>query len=127
MLEINQKIALYEQDLQYFQRFSLYFLKIQSSDYHLFYKIGLTSRTLKERLSEIQADVNSVFATPTVEVIFQLPKVAFLEPFFKRKYRTHQYRIADFTEYFRFEAFEVVQLINDFEATAFYLKTTNNL
>ena len=56
ILEINQKIALYEQDLDYFQRFSLYFLKIQSSDYHLFYKIGLTSRTLKERISEIEAE-----------------------------------------------------------------------
>ena len=79
------------------------------------------------QLPEIQSDLNTVFTTPTIEVIYQLPKVAFLEPFFKRKYHAHQYPIADFTEYFRFEAFEVEQLIKDFEATASYLKTVTHL
>jgi hypothetical protein len=122
LLEVNQQIELYQQDFQRFRRFSLYFLKIRSGDYRVFYKIGLTSRPMSERLAEIQTNLDTIFEQPNVEVLYQLQDVAFLELFFKQKFKPQQYPIANFTEYFRFEAFEVKQIVDDFKRIESYLR-----
>ncbi|MEM9885632.1 MAG: competence protein CoiA family protein [Bacteroidota bacterium] len=113
--EVADKLALYEQDLAYFKGFHLYFLKIELDENRAFYKIGLSSRPLAVRIREIERVLKKHFRQLSIEVLYQLKNVAFLENFFKQKYREHRYHIADFTEYFVLDAYLLAEILKEFE------------
>ncbi|MEN0049692.1 MAG: GIY-YIG nuclease family protein [Bacteroidota bacterium] len=98
--ELEEKINLYQKDRAWFEQFKLYFLEIKVSEKAIFYKIGLTSRPLQQRLAEVESTLKKTFGQVQIKVLYQLPNVAFLERFFKQKYRKYRYELEQFTEYF---------------------------
>lgn len=113
--ETTVMLELYQKDLAWFNKFQLYFLEIQTSDYCTFYKIGLTSRNLTTRIQEIRQSLQSLFTELHIKVCFQKAGIAFLEHFFKLKYQQQRYPIQNYTEYFTFEPFEVEALLLELE------------
>ena len=65
-------------------------------------KIGMTHRSIDERLTEIQAELDRYCHHAEAEVIVVLPGKGRVELYFKRKHRRQQYRIGPLTEYFEF-------------------------
>ncbi len=120
IVEVEEKIKYYQADWQWFKQFQLYFLKIEAGAYATFYKIGLTSRQMPVRLKEIQTDLNTIFQKVEIEVVFLCIGIAFLENFFKQKYQHKRYAIAQFTEYFYFEPFEMDAILKELAWIATY-------
>jgi len=107
------QLQLYEQDKFWFEQFKLYCLEIRTGEYAVFYKIGLSSRPLEQRIKEIERVLSQHFPVVKIKVLLALEKVAFLESFFKQKYRNSRYALANFTEYFQFESFEVEAILKE--------------
>ncbi len=112
--EAADKLALYQKELEWFHSFKVYFLEIKTGEYNTFYKIGLTSRTLSERLQEIRKDLKD-FPKLDIQVLYELEGVAFLETFFKQKYRKQRYQLGQYTEYFAFEYYELEAIKKELE------------
>lgn len=112
--EATDKLALYQKELEWFHSFKVYFLEIKTGEYNTFYKIGLTSRALSERIQEIRKDLN-YFPQLEIQVLYELQGVAFLETFFKQKYRKQRYQLAQHTEYFAFEYYELEAIKKELE------------
>ncbi|MEM8524664.1 MAG: GIY-YIG nuclease family protein [Bacteroidota bacterium] len=117
ILELEEKIKLYQKDRAWFEQFRLYFLEIKVSEQAIFHKIGLTSRPLEQRIVEVENALKKHFDTVQIKVLFELKNVAFLERFFKQKYRRYRYELAQFTEYFLLEEYEleVIQKLNNIQ------------
>ncbi|MEL6719434.1 MAG: GIY-YIG nuclease family protein [Bacteroidota bacterium] len=113
--ELEEKINLYQKDQAWFQQFKLYFLEIEVSKQAIFYKIGLTSRPLVQRLAEVENTLKKTFEQVNIKVLYELHHVAFLERFFKQKYRAYRYELGQFTEYFLLEVYEVEGILEEFE------------
>lgn len=109
LAEMTTKLELYKEELAWFQRFQVYFLEIRTSPYSVFYKIGLTARTVSERVQEIRQDLRQ-FPNLDIKVCYVLQGVAFLETFFKQKYRSHRHDLEQHTEYFVFEYYEIAAI-----------------
>ena len=114
LAEADFKLERYERELVWFHQFQLYFLEIRTGAYSVFYKIGLTARDLKVRLQELRRDL-AQFPQLEIRVLYQLQGVAFLETFFKQKYQAKRYKLAQHTEYFVFEHYEIARLSKEFE------------
>lgn len=80
---------------------SLYYLKVQA-DGQIFYKIGITTRTMPERLAEIYRDLRSLFGTVEIEVLKTWEHRGNVERYFKYRYSEFNHPIGTLTEYFKF-------------------------
>ncbi|MEM9990763.1 MAG: GIY-YIG nuclease family protein [Bacteroidota bacterium] len=125
LAETAFRLALYQRELVWFNRFQLYFLEIRVNAYHIFYKIGLTARQLSERLQEIRQDLKS-FPSFQIQVLFQSNGVAFLETFFKQKYQSKRYSFGKHTEYFTFAYYELQDVQKEFEQIQMFLQKHYN-
>lgn len=115
------KLAILNEEITYFKRFTLYFFKISANE-RIFYKIGLTSRSLEIRRKEILNDLKRFFIKIDLELLYQRADVAFLERFFKQKYIHRQLNIGQFTEYFSFSEKEVTLILLDLNLLRFLRK-----
>lgn len=88
---------------------TLYFLKVVV-DGDECYKIGVTSRTLEERIAEIQRQLKTHFQSVSIEVGGNWAYYGYLEQYFLYKYNRCQYQIGNLTEYFKFEP-RVIELV----------------
>jgi hypothetical protein len=80
----------------------LYYLKV-TADGEEFYKIGVTGRTVPERIIEINSDLNSHFRTVEIEILDTWLHRGNLERYFIYKYERYLYRIGTHSEYFKFD------------------------
>jgi len=80
---------------------SLYFLEVKADD-HCFYKIGITTRSIKERIAEVQRDVRAHYSDVAVNVLGLWERRGNVELYFKHRYKAFNYRIGKLTEYFAF-------------------------
>jgi Meiotically up-regulated gene 113 len=88
---------------------TLYFLQIVV-DGDRCYKIGVTSRTVEERISEIERQLKTHFQSVSIEVYTSWAYYGYLERYFLYKYHGYQYQIGNLTEYFKLKA-ELAELI----------------
>ena len=79
----------------------LYYLKV-TTDSGEFYKIGVTGRTVLERVIEINADLHRHFETVEIEILGTWSHRGNLERYFIYKYERYLYRIGTHSEYFKF-------------------------
>jgi len=84
------------------QASTLYLLEVRVPDSTL-HKIGVTTRTIQERMTEVAADLRAFFDDPAVNVLGTWPGRGSVEPYFKFRYRTQNFPIETLTEYFNFE------------------------
>jgi len=86
---------------------SLYFLEVKA-DGNCFYKIGITTRSIEERIAEVQRDVRAHFSDVVVNLLGLWEHRGNVELYFKHRYQPFNYRIGKLTEYFAFPNVKVV-------------------
>ena len=89
---------------------SLYFLEVKA-DGNCFYKIGVTTRQIEERIAEVQRDVRAHYSDVTVNLLGLWEHRGNVELYFKHRYKAFNYRIGKLTEYFVFP--DVKPILND--------------
>src|SRR4028118_1355704 len=80
---------------------SLYFLEVKA-DGNKFYKIGITTRSISERIAEVQRDVRAHYSDVAVSLLGLWEHRGNVELYFKHRYQPFNYRIGKLTEYFAF-------------------------
>lgn len=80
---------------------SLYFLEIKTT-HETFYKIGITTRDIDERLLEIHRDLEQHYSNAIINLLGLWSHRGNVELYFKYRYKPFNYRIGKLTEYFRF-------------------------
>ena len=80
---------------------SLYFFEVKA-DGNTFYKIGVTTRSIKERIAEVQRDVKAHYLDVGVSLLGLWEHRGNVELYFKHRYQPFNYRIGKLTEYFAF-------------------------
>jgi len=86
---------------------ALYFLEVKT-DESCFYKIGVTTRSIEERIAEVQRDVRAHYSDVTVSLLGLWERRGNVELYFKHRYKAFNYRIGKLTEYFQFPNVKVV-------------------
>jgi hypothetical protein len=86
---------------------SLYFLEVKA-DGNTFYKIGVTTRSIEERMAEVQRDVRAHYSDVAVNLLGLWEHRGNVELYFKHRYQPFNYRIGKLTEYFAFPNVKVV-------------------
>jgi len=86
---------------------SLYFLEVKA-DGNTFYKIGITTRSIEERIAEVQRDVRAHYSDVAVSLLGLWEHRGNVELYFKHRYQPFNYRIGKLTEYFAFPFVKVV-------------------
>jgi hypothetical protein len=89
---------------------SLYFLEVKA-DGNTFYKIGITTRPIEERIAEVQRDVRAHYSDVAVSLLGLWERRGNVELYFKHRYQPFNYRIGKLTEYFAFP--DVKLILND--------------
>jgi hypothetical protein len=89
---------------------SLYFLEVKA-DESCFYKIGITTRPIEERIAEVQRDVRAHYSDVAVSLLGLWEHRGNVELYFKHRYQPFNYRIGTLTEYFAFP--DVKLILND--------------
>jgi hypothetical protein len=80
---------------------ALYFLEVKA-DGNTFYKIGITTRSIEERIAEVQRDVRAHYSDVAVNLLGLWEHRGNVELYFKHRYQPFNYRIGKLTEYFAF-------------------------
>ncbi len=89
---------------------SLYFFEVKA-DGKCFYKIGITTRPIKERIAEVQRDVRAHYSDVALSLLGLWEHRGNVELYFKHRYQPFNYRIGKLTEYFAFP--NVKAVLND--------------
>ncbi|HEY0738297.1 MAG TPA: hypothetical protein VGD69_25490 [Herpetosiphonaceae bacterium] len=80
---------------------TLYFLEVQAAGETL-YKIGVTQRSVDDRVAEISQELRAVAGDVTIRVLDAWPQRGNIELYFKHRYQAEQRRLGSLTEYFAF-------------------------
>ena len=89
---------------------SLYFLEVKA-DESCFYKIGITTRSIEERIAEVQRDVRAHYSDVAISLLGLWEHRGNVELYCKHRYQPFNYRIGKLTEYFVFP--NVKAVLND--------------
>ncbi len=94
-------LKMYCVQIQRILQFSLYFLEIKA-DGKLLHKIGVTRRSIDERVWEVQSDLKSHYQDVFINVLGTWLHRGNVERYFKYRYQRFNYPIGTLTEYFKF-------------------------
>lgn len=94
-------LRLYRAQLKRVHSAILYFLTIEHSSGQL-YKIGVTTRTLDERIMEIQRNLTAYYQEVTITPMLTLNNRGAVETYFKFRYQANNVKVGVLTEYFQF-------------------------
>ena len=103
-------LTIYQLQLRRILRFTLYFLQIKVDNQTL-HKIGVTSRTMGDRLPEIERDLKRHYSNISISVLNTWQHRGNVELYFKHRYKEFNYRIGKLTEYYKFG--DVDAVLND--------------
>jgi hypothetical protein len=105
-------LQLYRAQLRRILKLQLYFLQIKTQRQTL-HKIGVTSRTMPERLAEIERDLGKYYKSFEIEILGTWQHRGNVELYFKHRYQSQNYRIGKLSEYYRFE--DVQPVLDDLQ------------
>ncbi|WP_293197593.1 MULTISPECIES: GIY-YIG nuclease family protein [unclassified Microcoleus] len=108
--ERRADLQIYRSQLRRILVNSLYFLEVKA-DGNTFYKIGVTTRQIEERIAEVQRDMRAHYSDVVVNLLGLWEHRGNVELYFKHRYKAFNYRIGKLTEYFVFPDVKVV--LND--------------
>jgi len=94
-------LRLYRAQYQRVLRQTLYFLEIKA-DAETFYKIGVTTRDISDRIPEIEQDLKKFYSEIKIKCLGTWEHRGNVEPYFKWRYRDYKKKIGTLTEYFDF-------------------------
>ncbi|PPS41910.1 competence protein CoiA family protein [Chroococcidiopsis sp. TS-821] len=95
-------------------RQTLYYLQIKA-DGDTLHKIGVTQRSIEQRLVEIQRDLKQHFKSITIEVLGTWQHRGNVEKYFKYRYKNFNYKIGSLTEYYKFNSEDAAAVFRDLE------------
>ncbi len=101
-------LKIYQLQIQRILQLSLYFLEIKA-DGQTFHKIGVTRRTMGERIPEIERDLKQHYRAISIFVLGTWKHRGNVELYFKHRYKDFNYKIGKLTEYFKFKDIERVK------------------
>jgi hypothetical protein len=99
--ERRADLLIYRAQLRRILGNSLYFLEVKA-DGNTFYKIGITTRSIEERIAEVYRDVRAHYSDVAVNLLGLWEHRGNVELYFKHRYQPFNYRIGKLTEYFVF-------------------------
>lgn len=105
--ERRADLLIYRAQLRRILMNSLYFLEVKANG-NIFYKIGVTTRSIEERVAEVQRDVRAHYSNVTVSLLGLWEHRGNVELYFKHRYQPFNYRIGKLTEYFVFPLVKAV-------------------
>ena len=108
--ERRADLQIYRAQLRRILLNSLYFLEVKA-DGNCFYKIGVTTRPIEQRIAEVQRDVRAHYSDVVVNLLGLWEHRGNVELYFKHRYQPFNYRIGKLTEYFVFP--NVKAVLND--------------
>lgn len=83
-------------------KIKLYFLKVDLKEQNrILYKIGVTSRDVKERIKEIYGDLRPL-GQASISIMFYISGLGYLESYIKREYISYRFDFESHEEYFEF-------------------------
>lgn len=103
-------LQIYRAQLRRILQKSLYLLEIKVDD-RAFYKIGITQRSIEERLVEIERDLSEYYPSFIINLLGFWEHRGNVELYFKHRYKAFNYPIGSLTEYFQFP--QVKAILND--------------
>jgi hypothetical protein len=74
----------------------------------MFHKIGVTTRSIEQRIAEVQRDMKAHYSDVVVNLLGLWERRGNVELYFKHRYQPFNYRIGKLTEYFVFPNVKVV-------------------
>ncbi|GAX45879.1 hypothetical protein NIES4075_69000 [Tolypothrix sp. NIES-4075] len=107
-------LKLYRAQLKRILSCTLYFLEIQTNKGTL-YKIGVTERSVEERVTEVKKDLLAHYQSVTIKVLKTWSHRANVELYFKHRYRDFNYLIGSLTEYYKFNTEDAVFVMRDLQ------------
>ena len=96
-------LRLYRAQLKRILAHSLYYLEVKADEQTL-YKIGVTRRSIEERVTEVQRELQSYFKTVVIDVLGLWEHRGNVELYFKHRYQDFNCRVGTLTEYYKFDA-----------------------
>jgi len=94
-------LKLYRDQLKRILSSTLYFLQIQTNQETL-YKIGVTQRTVSERVTEVKMDLLAHYQSVAINVLGSWEHRGNVEKYFKHRYHDFNYPIGSLREYYKF-------------------------
>lgn len=101
--ERSINLWLYQTQLRRILEHRLYYLEVKT-DSETLYKIGVTKRTIEERIVEIRRDLRSYYKTMELKVLGNWEHRGNVELYFKHRYQPFNYRLGSLTEYYKFDS-----------------------
>ena len=74
----------------------------------MLHKIGVTSRTISDRIPEIERDLKQHYSDISIDVLGTWQHRGNVELYFKHRYTKFNYRLGKLTEYYKFKDVETV-------------------
>ena len=109
-VRLEEKLAdlkLYRLQIQRILQCTLYFLEIRAHGKTL-HKIGVTRRTISDRISEIERDLQHSYRNIDISVLGTWQHRGNVELYLKHRYKESNYRIGSLSEYYLFKDVEPV-------------------
>ena len=98
-------LKLYRAQLKKIIQTILYYLEV-TADGDTLYKIGVTQRSIAERVVEVQSDLRKHFKSISIFVLGTWEHRGNVEKYFKHRYEKFNYKIGSLTEYYKFDSTE---------------------
>lgn len=92
---------------------ALYFLKVETPGLQLLHKIGMTGRSVEERVAEIRADLSADYGPVSVSVLGCWPGLGRLERYCKFRFRRSWHPLGTRTEYFSFTDADIKPVLRE--------------
>ena len=107
-------LILYRTQLRRILSCTLYFLEIQTNKGTL-YKIGVTQRSVRERIAEVERDLLAHYQTVATKVLSSWSHRGNVEKYFKHRYQDFNYPIGSLTEYYKFNTEDAKIVLYDLQ------------
>jgi hypothetical protein len=104
---------LYKRQIRRILEHRLYYLEVKV-DRETLYKIGITQRTLEERMLEIRRDLRNHYKAVELRVLGTWEHRGNVELYFKHRYQSFNYRFGSLTEYYKFDV-QAGAVLNDLQ------------
>ena len=98
-------LQLYRAQLKKILLTTLYYLEVTVNGDTLS-KIGITQRSIEERVAEVQRDLSSHFLVVSIKVLGTWEHRGNVEKYFKHRYKQFNYKIGNLTEYYKFDSIQ---------------------
>ena len=115
-LDLKERVIdlwLYRTQFRRILEHRLYYLEVKTDSEPL-YKIGVTKRTIEERMVEIKRDLRCHYKNVELKVLGTWEHRGNVELYFKHRYQPFNYRLGNLTEYYKFGT-EAEAVLNDLE------------